>query len=138
LNVGLEGAVRERTSDLQRANDEIQRFAYIVSHDLRSPLVNIMGFTAELESATKILRTMMDRVDRVAPDLIDKDAHIAASEDLPEAIRFIRISTEKMDRLINAILRLSREGRRQITPETLDMNAVFASIADSHRHQLDE
>jgi len=138
LNADLEGAVRERTADLQRANDEIQRFAYIVSHDLRSPLVNVMGFTAELEGATRKLRTMMDRVDQETPGLVDEDARIAAREDLPEAIRFIRTSTEKMDRLINAILRLSREGRRQITPETLDMNALLLSIGDAHRHQLDE
>src|ERR1700692_1654795 len=39
----------ETTVDLREANNEIQRFAYIVSHDLRSPLVNIMGFTSELE-----------------------------------------------------------------------------------------
>jgi CHASE3 domain sensor protein len=48
-NVNLEATVDERTADLREANNEIQRFAYIVSHDLRSPLVNIMGFTSELE-----------------------------------------------------------------------------------------
>src|SRR5206468_7854293 len=48
-NVNLEAIVNERTADLREANNEIQRFAYIVSHDLRSPLVNIMGFTSELE-----------------------------------------------------------------------------------------
>ena len=53
LNTDLEGAVAERTADLTRANQEIQRFAYIVSHDLRSPLVNIMGFTSELEALRK-------------------------------------------------------------------------------------
>ena len=40
-NENLESIVAERTADLREANDEIQRFAYIVSHDLRSPLVNI-------------------------------------------------------------------------------------------------
>ena len=48
-NLNLETTVEERTADLREANDEIQHFAYIVSHDLRSPLVNIMGFTSELE-----------------------------------------------------------------------------------------
>ena len=51
LNEGLESTVRTRTADLVRANEEIQRFAYIVSHDLRAPLVNVMGYTAELEQA---------------------------------------------------------------------------------------
>ena len=51
LNAGLEERVRERTADLGRANEEIQRFAYIVTHDLRAPLVNIMGFTSELEAS---------------------------------------------------------------------------------------
>ncbi len=47
-NLNLEATIDERTADLREANDEIQRFAYIVSHDLRSPLVNIMGFTSEM------------------------------------------------------------------------------------------
>ncbi len=138
LNSDLEGAVRTRTVDLQRANDEIQRFAYIVSHDLRSPLVNVMGFTAELEAATKRLQAMIDKADAEAPDTIGDDAKLAAREDLPEAIGFIRTSTEKMDRLINAILRLSREGRRPITPEKLDMDALMRDVAATLRHRIDE
>jgi signal transduction histidine kinase len=138
LNANLEGAVRERTADLQRANEEIQRFAYIVSHDLRSPLVNVMGFTSELESAARRLGAMMDRVERDAPALVDADSRTAAHEDLPEAITFIRTSTEKMDRLINAILRLSREGRRPITPEPLDSNALVAAVVGTLKHRIDD
>ncbi|MCW4114079.1 ATP-binding protein [Aurantimonas sp. MSK8Z-1] len=138
LNENLEGAVRERTSDLQRANEEIQRFAYIVSHDLRSPLVNVMGFTSELSASLVPLQGLLDKVEAQAPGLASEDAATAVREDLPEAIGFIRSSTQKMDRLINAILRLSREGRRTITPERLDMDAMVAGIVDSLRHRLDE
>ena len=138
LNVDLEGAVRKRTTDLQRANDEIQRFAYIISHDLRSPLVNVMGFTAEIDSAAKRLGTMMDKAEDKAPEIVDPEARQALREDVPEALAFIRTSTEKMDRLINAILRLSREGRRSITPEMLDMDALTQGVADIHRHRIDE
>jgi signal transduction histidine kinase len=138
LNNNLEGVVSERTVDLQRANAEIQRFAYIVSHDLRSPLVNVMGFTSELESAAKRLGKMIDTAEEQAPEVVSEDARQAAREDLPEAIGFIRTSTQKMDRLINAILKLSREGRRTITSERLDLGYLVQSIIDSVRHRIDE
>jgi signal transduction histidine kinase len=135
LNADLEGAVRVRTAELQRANEEIQRFAYIVSHDLRSPLVNILGFTAELEETNKALGGLLERAEKEAPQIINADSR-NAREDLPEAIGFIRSSTQKMDRLINAILKLSREGRRTLAPEALDMNEVFEGITGSLAHLL--
>ena len=138
LNESLEAIVVDRTADLSRANDEIQRFAYIVSHDLRSPLVNVMGFTAELETATAVLRELVDRVEEQAPDALTEDAVLAAREDLPEAIGFIRTSTQKMDRLINAILALSRQGRRVLAPEPLALEQIVRGIHDSMAHRLDE
>ena len=137
LNDNLEQAVAVRTTDLQRANDEIQRFAYIVSHDLRSPLVNVMGFTAELDASIAPLDAMIARVDAEAPQLIDEEARQTVREDLPEAIGFIRSSTQKMDRLINAILRLSRQGRRAIAPEALDLDEIARGVVDGLRHQID-
>jgi signal transduction histidine kinase len=134
LNADLEGAVKERTAELQRANEEIQRFAYIVSHDLRSPLVNVMGFTAELEQANKSLAQIIDRAEAEAPEILTEEVR-QAREELPEAIGFIRSSTQKMDRLINAILKLSREGRRTLTPEHLPMDRILADIAASLEHR---
>ncbi|WP_404337186.1 ATP-binding protein [Sphingomonas sp. MMS12-HWE2-04] len=138
FNEDLEGIVGERTSELQRANDEIQRFAYIVSHDLRSPLVNVMGFTAELDAARKTVAAYLDKLAETHPDLIDAPIRLAVSEDLPEAIGFIRTSTQKMDRLINAILRLSREGRRTLAPERVDADALIASIVGSIQHRVSD
>jgi signal transduction histidine kinase len=133
----LEVAVAERTMELTTANDEIQRFAYIVSHDLRAPLLNIIGFTSELEDATNRLNRFV--ADNLEPGGIEVPADVVAAsrEDLPEAIRFIQTSTAKMDRLITAILRLSREGRRAMTPERLDMAALLGSVADSVRQLAD-
>jgi signal transduction histidine kinase len=138
LNANLEGAVEERTRDLQRANDEIQRFAYIVSHDLRSPLVNVMGFTAELEAALRPLSELIEQTEKRAPGLASQEAKLAVREDLPEAIGFIRTSTQKMDRLINAILRLSREGRRTISPERIELTPLGDAIVGGIRHLIDE
>ncbi|BDA83899.1 histidine kinase [Aureimonas sp. SA4125] len=138
LNDNLETAVLARTADLQRANDEIQRFAYIVSHDLRSPLVNVMGFTSELDAVVKPLSELIEKVEAESPSLVTEEVRQAVVEDLPEAIGFIRSSTQKMDRLINAILRLSREGRRVITPEPLDVGEMLDGIVDSLQHRLTE
>ena len=121
LNSGLEDRVRDRTADLVRANEEVQRFAYIVTHDLRAPLVNIMGFTSELETGVASLQTLIEKsgIGSDPSDPLVANARTAAAEDLPEAIGFIRSSTRKMDSLINAILQLAREGRRPLRLETI-------------------
>jgi signal transduction histidine kinase len=138
LIANLEHAVAARTADLTEANEEIQRFAYIVSHDLRAPLVNVMGFTAELEAVRKEVEAFIAQVAEKAPELVTEDARMAIETDLPEALDFIRSSTQRMDRLIAAILKLSREGRRVLTPEPIVMRDVIAQLEQNITHQLDE
>ena len=141
LNAGLEGRVHERTEDLMQANQEIQRYAYIVTHDLRAPLVNIMGFTAELDGALKSIGSYFKAADsengEVSDDLRNQ-ARLAVEEDLPEAIGFIRSSTRKMDGLINAILKISRDGRRPLQPEPIDLEAVIRTSGEAVQHQIAE
>lgn len=136
-NAGLEERVRERTADLGKANDEIQRFAYIVTHDLRAPLVNIMGFTSELETSVSALKTYMETKPPEDDQVFD-EARQAATEELPEAISFIRAATRKMDGLINAILKISREGRRQLKPEQVDIRELAEASAAAVHHQVAE
>lgn len=138
LNSSLEGRVRERTEDLMQANQEIQRYAYIVTHDLRAPLVNIMGFTAELESALKTIDRYFEAEQGGAGDDVRDAARLAAREELPEAIGFIRSSTRKMDGLINAILKISRDGRRPLQPEPIDLEAIVRASGDALQHQIAE
>ena len=136
-NDNLESLVADRVSELQLANDEIQRFAYIVSHDLRAPLVNVMGFTSELDTARGDIATFLAEVEKTAPQLVTADRRMAIETDLPEALGFIRSSTAKMDRLINAILKLSREGRRVLTPEPIDLRALVVAQGESLSQQIE-
>lgn len=134
----LAAMLAARVSELDAANEEIQRFAYIVSHDLRAPLVNIMGFTSELENAHEEIKSFYARVSDGHPGLITPDARAAIETDLAESIGFIRSSTVKMDKLINAILKLSREGRRVLVPEPISMNQLLEAQRRSLAHQLQE
>jgi len=138
LNEGLEARVAERTEDLMQANQEIQRFAYIVTHDLRAPLVNIMGFTAELDASLKALQAYVLNDGKAISEEQIHEARLAAAEDLPEAIGFIRSSTKKMDGLINAILKISRDGRRQLKPEIVELQPMLETITASVYHQISE
>jgi signal transduction histidine kinase len=136
-NLGLERAVEERTLELTRANGELRRFAYIVSHDLRAPLVNIMGFTAELETVARRLADILNSARKVRPDSIYPETDTLIEQDLPEAIHFINASTRKMDCLIQAILQLSRQNSRQLVPQHLDMSKVLGGITE-YMHTLIE
>ncbi|WP_296080604.1 CHASE3 domain-containing protein [uncultured Agrobacterium sp.] len=136
LNRGLEERVNERTRDLIRANQEIQRFAYIVTHDLRAPLVNIMGFLSEFEASLKPIERYVLADGATLQDSEIKEARLAVEEDLPEAIGFIRSSTRKMDQLINAILKISRDGRRKLQAEKVDLKELLATAAASVQHQV--
>jgi signal transduction histidine kinase len=139
FNLTLEQRVAARTLALTRANEEIQRFAYIVSHDLRAPLVNVMGFTSELEHGLSV-------ANRDAPKLAGKawegpegrELREAVTHDMPEAIDFIRSSTRRMDGLINAILKLSREGARVLAPERIDLGALFDQTVAAIGHQIQD
>lgn len=150
-NINLEATVDERTADLREANDEIQRFAYIVSHDLRSPLVNIMGFTSELEelrgdifkriaalarAGTSAPPVPDNATDSAEPVLEGTDKQL--SEDFTEALGFIKSSIGKMDRLISAILNLTREGRREFQPVRIDTRELIEGIVATVAHQAAE
>ncbi len=137
INEDLEKRVQERTADLQEANQEIQSFAYIVSHDLRSPLVNIMGFTSELEELRTDLFHRLEVLRQRAGDGDSAQDEVLA-KDFAEAFGFIKASIIKMDRLIKAILDLSRQGRTDLQPVQVDTRALVESIAATVAHQLME
>ena len=149
-NLNLEATVDERTADLREANNEIQRFAYIVSHDLRSPLVNIMGFTSELEELrTDIFRRLAALHLAATPKAASSESEGNAEgaleaqdkqllQDFSEALEFIKSSIAKMDRLISAILNLTREGRREFEPVRIDTRELIEAIVTTVAHQAAE
>lgn len=147
-NLNLETTVQERTADLREANEEIQRFAYIVSHDLRSPLVNIMGFTSELEELRGDIFRRIATLANEEPVVPDTDGNLPEpalpaedkqlSSDFSEALGFIKSSIGKMDRLISAILNLTREGRREFKPVKIDTRELIETIASTVAHQASE
>jgi PAS domain S-box-containing protein len=134
----LEVRVKERTAKPEAANEEVRRFAYIVSHDLRAPLVNLKGFASELRIASDVLQ---DALPAVLPHLEapqHADVARALAQDIPEAMGFIETSVTRMDHLIRAMLHLSRLGRRELRYEPLDMLVLGQETVQTLAHQIAE
>jgi len=106
LNAELEQRVLDRTAQLEAANRELETFSYSVSHDLRSPLRAIDGFSRVL------LEEYYNTLDEEGKRLLD----------------VIRFNTQKMDQLITDLLVLSRVSRTGITFSRIDMTTLSRSI----------
>jgi len=129
----LEARVEERIAELREANDELQSFAYIVGHDLRAPLVNIMGFTSELQTLRDAIFKQLAQAGE-ASNGKGFDGKAAEAE-FDEAIGFIKAATVKMERLISAVLAISRTGKRELKPENLDMSALVNGVVATLAHE---
>lgn len=136
LNVSLEDRVKHRTEALARANEEMQRFTHLVSHDIRAPLISIVGFSEELAEGAKDLAQYLEQPSFGVADLDLQHARKITNEEMPEAIGYIRTSASKMETLLNAVLLLSRDGRRDPTPETVDLERTIVSSASAIQHQI--
>jgi PAS domain S-box-containing protein len=136
LNLELEERVRARTVELAernlqlaQKNEENELFVYSVSHDLRSPLVNLEGFSDELlHTSRDLAKALAD--DRIPPEVRARVADLVEGGML-ESVTFIRTAVGRLSRIIDALLRLSRAGRVEYQPQPVDVTAVVRRVADA-------
>jgi signal transduction histidine kinase len=106
LAAELELKVAERTSALERVNQELTAFSYSVAHDLRAPLRSLSGFSALLRKSLR---------DRLTPE---SERHLAK----------IHASADRMNELIDGLLALSNISRQQLKPTRVDLGAIARRI----------
>jgi len=128
---------RKRLLDeLRDKNKELEQIIYITSHDLRSPLVNVQGFSKELEQSLKHAHLVLCSKD--VPSEIKEELATTLEEDIPDALHYIFTSISKMDLLLSGLLRLSRLGRAALNIEYLDMNKLISDIIKAFEFQIKE
>ncbi|ONN64287.1 ATP-binding protein [Herbaspirillum sp. VT-16-41] len=116
----------EVNADLRQQTQDNEMFIYSVSHDLRSPLVNLQGFSKEITHTT---RELLAEVEQLALPATDKQRLKAlVEEDIHTSLRFIQNAVTRSAGIIDAMLRLSRAGRVEYQPVMLDMHAIAQRI----------
>lgn len=129
-----EQAREQLLKELRGKNEELQSIVFIASHDLRSPLVNIRGFAGELERSVGQVKTALQNV-QLSPE-VQRVLAASLDADIPEALGFIKKSNQKMDQLLNGLLRLSRIGMVELNTALLDMNKLVAEVISNPQYDL--
>lgn len=107
----LQGQIASLKADLASARQELQSFSYSVSHDLRSPLRTIAGFSQALE----------------------EDCASSLNEEGLAHLRRIRDAASFMERMLEAMLELSRVANVEMRPGVVDVSTLATSIVTSLR-----
>ncbi len=126
---------RERdrlTEDLKRKNRELGQLLYIASHDLRSPLINIQGFSRELHMLCEQIVSEAAHASGLSQSLSE------SRHDIRSVMHFLNASVQQMDQILNGLLRLSRLGRSGLTIEMLDVRQIVQDIVDAQHYALSE
>jgi light-regulated signal transduction histidine kinase (bacteriophytochrome) len=107
MNVLLEQRVKERTSELEASNRELESFSYSVSHDLRAPLRGIDGWS----------------------HLLMRDAGDALDEKARGHLAHVRSECQRMGALIDGLLQLSRTTRAEMSNTSVDLSEIVRQSA---------
>jgi PAS domain S-box-containing protein len=116
LNIELENRVVDRTLALKSANEELEAFAYSVSHDLRAPLRHINGYLTLLRESI--------------------DEHL--TEDSTYYLNTISKASTKMNRLIEDLLAFSRMGRFSMSKSVINLNSLFKEIISEFKEDVQD
>jgi signal transduction histidine kinase len=127
--------LRANAAELSFRNAELQSIVYTVSHDLKSPLVNIKGFSEELEVQVCKLIKHLSLVELPPP--MRQEVLPLLEEEIPKSLHFIQASTLKMKGLLDGFLRVSKIRSSPIQKDTLDMNALVKSVLATMQYQIE-
>lgn len=125
----LDRIFHDMARSIAEKDRENELFIYSVSHDLRSPLVNLQGFSQELGFASKDLRKLFE--DGAVPEPIRRRGLAVLDREVADSIQFIQTAVSRLSVIIDALLRLSRAGRVEYRWQPVDVDATVRRVVEA-------
>ncbi len=122
---------------LEAKNRELESIVYTSSHDLRSTIVNVQGFSSELSVTCEHLLGLLKDIP-LPHEKLREELRAILQEEIPTELKYIATSANKMDMLIKGLLKLSRLGQVKVKMEQIDMNALMSEAIDSMQYQIQQ
>jgi len=119
---------------LGEKNEELESILHVASHDLRSPLVNIQGYSEILAEGMQSMRELMESSG--LESRIQKRWEEIFQEDVIQPVQSIQASVRKMDSVLEGLLRVARLGKVSLDLRPLDMNVLLRELMDSYQYIL--
>ncbi len=119
---------------LAQQEKEMGDFLYLATHDMRTPLVCVQGFTENLKRDFQELEGLLKRAG--LPEEIKAQALALTENLIPESLDSVASSALKIGQLLSGILKVAKAGTMQMRPETLDAGAVLKSVLAAHAYHL--
>ncbi|MCM8531701.1 MAG: hypothetical protein NE330_11110, partial [Lentisphaeraceae bacterium] len=111
---------------LSRKNSELEQILYAASHDLRTPLIGIQGFSQELQYISEML---VDELNATDIDIENNEKlNDILTQEIPNSVEFILKGSNKMDSMIQGLLRISRVGLEEFKFAEVDMDELLKQI----------
>ena len=128
-------AIHKTQEIVKEKNKELENYLYVASHDLRSPLVNIQGFSQRVE---KQINDILKIISEIEINQVTRERINALTEkSIPKSLDFIFTNVKKMDTLIKGLLQISRTGRIKMDIREIDMNELIRNTLNSHSYELE-
>lgn len=129
--------MKEYQQLLAAKNRELEQLVYIASHDLRSPLVNVDGYSREL-------LYLVEDLEEVFTASHDSNYHSLVKTlgsilpELKDFLAHIRNSSQQMDALLQGLLQLSRTGKKSLKIRALDMDELVGQVVSAVQYQTEQ
>ena len=122
--------------ELNAINSELQSIVYVTSHDLRSPLFNLEGFSNELDQCCQQMQKLVE--DKDVPLPVRQNFNDLINRDFLPSLQYIRASTMKMRSVIDGLLRVSRVGTSTLNIQPLDMHELVKDVLAATEYPLQQ